>query len=164
MNKSTKVENSTDTSLRMTACYAQYCIKDEKYNWDNLKPHEKQRFYDLARDYINNNNYYLDQYTKEELEEVALQIFEMNIFMYVNDYCTPLGAKELLSRYDIVIENDGVKIMTGLNDIEEARRVKKALKLFIEAPYYLDRKMLRDNSRKRIKSILKDIDFECAEK
>ena len=88
----------------------------------------------MAKYYIDDKNYYLGQYTKEELEEVAVQIFEMNIFMYVNDYCTPLGAKELLSRYDIVIENDGVKITTGINDIEEARRVKKALKLFIEAP------------------------------
>ena len=126
------------------------------YNWGNLDSLEKQWFLNRAEDWFNDKNKNLYQYSKEQVEEKAKEIFDMKEMIFDSRYYFPVAARELLSRYDIVIEKDGVKFLTGVDDIEECRRIKKALVTFLNSPSELNRWWKRES----VVSQLEDVNTE----
>ena len=123
------------------------------YCWENLDSLEKQWFLNRAEDWFNDKNKYLYQYSKEQVEEKAKEIFDMKEMLFDSRYFFPVAARELLSRYDIVLEKDGVKFLTGSDDIEACRRIKKALLTFLHSPSEMDRWWKRENLVRNLEDV-----------
>lgn len=67
-------------------------------------------------------------------------------------------AIELIRNYDIVIEKDGVKILT--DNIAESREIKKSLIVLLYPPNVHFRSWEENQYRKWMKSMFNDIDNE----
>lgn len=140
-------------------------METKKYTWSNLSKIERQPFIQRAYSVINNKqNTVLERFINgkynPKIIELAEKLFNIEAIDYSSKYMFPVSARELIGRYDILIEEDGVKILTGVDDIDEAKRIKKALILFINTPSEFTSQLGLEQLRKDIKNQIEDVNEE----
>lgn len=143
-------------------------MEEKPYIWENLKTFEKQPFIDRAHSILTAREKFIpDMYVRNEqgkviglnprVETLAIELFEQNTCDdYDTRYYYPPSAAELVGRYDVEVTDTGVIIPTA--DRQEAKRVKKALLMLLNAPSSIGTGLRTGMELKRITELLKDVD------